>query len=520
MHASDRSLSAPVDEASTPVEKSSSYAQILRSSLLIGGSSAIGIVLSLVRNKAMALMLGPAGFGLMSLYTAIMDVTRSIAEMGVNQSGVRQIAEAAAKGGMERVAITAYVLRRTSVLLGAIGAIGLLVFAEQAATVSFGDAGRANAVRLLAGAVLFKLVMDGQCALLQGLRRIGDLAKVQILGNLFVTIAVIGLVYVVGEHGIVPAMLVSGALGVASAAWYVRRLQIPAPSLRFSAISHEASALLKLGLAFMVSAFVSMGAAYAVRAIVVNDSGLHAAGLYQSAWAVGGMYVGIVLQAMGTDFYPRLVGAIDDVSARNRLTNEQMVVSLLLAGPGILATVALAPLALHILYSGDFQGAAETLRWICVGMALRIVTWPPGYLIVSMNERWVFMGTEIAWGLVNVVLTLGLVRYVGLEGAGLAFAASYALHGAVVYAIVRKRYAFRMARTTFWASVAFLASIAAVLAGYYALDDRVANVFGVGVTLAVTIAALRAFLTILPRERIPGRILWLVETTGLLRRKA
>lgn len=514
MQASDSSLDPPSTKAP------SSYAQILRSSFLIGGSSALGIVLSLVRNKATALMLGPAGFGLMSLYTAIMDVARSLAEMGINQSGVRQIAESAAKGGMERIATTAYVLRRTSVVLGIAGALGLFACAEQAAVLSFGDAERAGAVRLLAGAVFFKLVMDGQCALLQGLRRIGDLAMVQVLGNLFITITVIAFVYAVGEHGIVPALLVSGALGVVSAAWYVRRLRIPARALRLAATSKEASELLKLGLAFMVSAFVAMGAAYAVRAIVANGSGLHAAGLYQSAWVLGGLYVGIVLQAMGTDFYPRLVGVIDDVAQRNRLTNEQMTVSLVLAGPGILGTVALAPLALHLLYSGDFQEAAATLRWICVGMALRVVTWPPGYLIVSMNERWVFMATEIAWGLVNVALTLGLVQYVGLEGAGIAFAASYVLHGAVVYAIVRRRYGFRMDRGTFWASVLFLASIAAVLVGYYVLEDGLATFAGLVVTSVVTIVSIRAFVIMLPRERIPAPILRCLDALRLPTRKS
>ena len=42
----------------------------------------------------MALLLGPAGFGLMGLYTSILALTQAIAGMGINQSGVRQIAEA------------------------------------------------------------------------------------------------------------------------------------------------------------------------------------------------------------------------------------------------------------------------------------------------------------------------------------------------------------------------------------------------------------------------------------------
>ena len=54
----------------------------------------------------------------------------------------------------------------------------------------------------------------------------------------------------------------------------------------------------------MASGFLTMGAAYAVRTMVLRIVGVEAAGFYQSAWALGGLYVGIILQAMGADFYP------------------------------------------------------------------------------------------------------------------------------------------------------------------------------------------------------------------------
>ncbi len=51
----------------------------------------------------------------MGLYGSIADVAHSIAGMGVNSSGVRQIAEAVGTGETERIARTVAVLRRTSV---------------------------------------------------------------------------------------------------------------------------------------------------------------------------------------------------------------------------------------------------------------------------------------------------------------------------------------------------------------------------------------------------------------------
>ena len=104
-----------------PAAEEHTYGQILKSSVLIGGSTVLGIGIGIVRTKAMAVLLGPAGFGLMGLYGSIADLVVSIAGMGVNSSGVRQIAEAAGSGDDERIARTVTVLRRTAVLLGIFG---------------------------------------------------------------------------------------------------------------------------------------------------------------------------------------------------------------------------------------------------------------------------------------------------------------------------------------------------------------------------------------------------------------
>ena len=94
----------------------------------------------------------------------------------------------------------------------------------------------------------------------------------------------------------------------------------------------------------MLSGLLMMGASYGVRAIILRMEGLDAAGFYAAAWTLGGLYVGIILQAMGADFYPRLVGVAEDNRECNRLVNEQTLVSLLLAGPGVIGTIIFAPL--------------------------------------------------------------------------------------------------------------------------------------------------------------------------------
>ena len=409
------------------------YGQILKSSALIGGSSVLNIAIGIVRTKVMAVLLGPAGFGLMSLYGSILDLALSIAGMGINSSGVRQIAEAAGSGDKQRIARTAVVLRRTAVVLGLLGAILLAAFSPQISTATFGSDQHAGAVALLSLAVFFRVVADSQGALIQGMRRIADLARMGVLGALLGAIVSIVLVYALGEEGVAPSLVGGAAMALVIAWWYSRKVQIEPPEMTRSQVTHEAGALLKLGFAFMASGFLMMGAAYVVRMIVLRDVGLEAAGFYQAAWTLGGLYVGIILQAMGADFYPRLVGVANNDAECNRVVNEQAHVSLLLAGPGVIATLTFAPLVIALFYSAKFAEAVEVLRWICLGIALRVITWPMGFIIVAKNKQSSFFGAELAWTVVNVGLTWICVRSFGLNGAGIAFFGSYVFHGLMIY---------------------------------------------------------------------------------------
>jgi len=502
------------DASLTAVEPSNSYGQILKSSALIGGASIATLAIGMVRTKAMAILLGPAGFGLMSLYSSVLDLALSVAGFGINSAGVRQIAEASASGNADRVARTAKVLRRTSVVLGVLGGVALVALSSQVSILTFGNNQQSVAIALLALAVFLRLVADGQGALIQGMRRIADMAKSNILGALFGTIVSIPLVYFLGIDGVVPSLVAIAGMSALTAWWFGRRIRVPPVVLTTTAYRQEAASLLKLGTAFMASGLLMMGAAYAVRMILTRQSGLDAAGFYQSAWTLGGLYVAFILQAMGADFYPRLVGVAEDRAKSNRTVNEQAHVSLLLAGPGVLATIALAPLIIPLFYSAQFEAAISTLRWVCLGMALRVVSWPMGYIILARNARLIFFATEFAWALVNVSLAFILVPIYGADGAGMAFFGSYVFHVIMIYFAVRILFGFRLAMETRHALVLFLLSVGGVVAIVHLLPLYVATGSALVLITALGVYSLATLTTLVPSERLPQplrRVLALIQ---------
>jgi PST family polysaccharide transporter len=350
------------------------------------------------------------------------------------------------------------------------------------------------------------------------MRRVPDLARLGILGALSGTLVMIPLVYLLREDGVVPSLVAATAVATLASWWYSRKVGIQSSPITKSKLGQETIALLKLGFAFMASGLLTMGVAYIVRIIVLRRVGFEAAGLYQAAWALGGLYVGFILQAMGADFYPRLTAAAKNNSECNRMVNEQAHVSLLLAGPGVIATLTFAPLVIPLFYSTEFESAVALLRWICAGMALRVITWPMGFILLAKGDQTRFFLTELAWAFVHGGLAWTCVQSYGLNGAGVAFFGSYVFHGCVIYPTVRRLSGFRWSRQNRRTGLLFVVMIASVFSGYYVLPSTAATIVGgLGLVLSTMYSA-RVLLTLVPPDDIPHsirRLLILFRFTAL-----
>ena len=513
---SARSLQSLPTPAPIATAHKQSYGQILKSSALVGGSSVVNIAIGIVRTKAMAVLLGPAGFGLFGLYGSIASLTQSIAGMGVNSSGVRQIAEAVGSDDTERIAQTTAVLRRISIFLGMLGAGLLLVFSRQVSTLTFGSNQHAGAVCLLSIAVFFQLISAGQGALIQGMRRIADLAKMGVLGALFGTFISIPMVYFFREKGVVPSLVGVAAMSILTSWWYTRKIRIQVPSITASRLGQEAAALLKLGFAFMFSGLMMMAVGYAVRVIVLRKVSYEGTGLYQSAWTLGGLYVGFILQAMGADFYPRLTARANDHVACNRLVNEQALVGLLLAGPGAIGTLTFAPVIISVLYSAKFAAGVGMLRWICLGATLQVITWPMGFIIMAKAKAGLLVFCELAWAVVSVGLAWICVGAFGLNGAGIAFFGSYIFHVFLIYPIVHRLSGFRWSRQNKQTGLLSLSLIAVVFCGFFALPLLWAASIGTFAVLLSVAHSIRALLRLVPLDQIPSFMRRLIVGLGFV----
>ncbi len=457
----------------------SSYRTILRSSSIIGGAQVINIAVSLVKLKVVAVLLGPAGMGLVGLYLNLVQTASTISALGFGNVGTRQIATAQAEGGDVAVGRTRRALFWGTMGLALLGAAVFWALSGWIARVVLDDPSLAHDVAWLSLAVALTVAAGSQGALLTGLRRAGDLARINVLSGVAGAALGVAALLLWGQGGLLALVLVAPASTFMLGHLYVAKLRPPAgPPARLAELMEEWRVMARLGAAFMVSALIMVLGFLASRTLVQRELGAEALGQFQAAWAIGMTYLGFVLGAMGTDYYPRLTAAIRDRAIAVRLVNEQTEVALLLCAPVLVVMLGCAPYVIRLLYSAEFETAAEILRWQLLGDLLKVMSWPLGFILLASGAGKTFLLTEtlavlVFYGVVWIGLPL-----MGITATGVAFLALYAVYLPVVWLLGRHYIGFAWTR-----AVKVQAVIAAAAALTVEIVARLSVIGGAAVSL-------------------------------------
>lgn len=425
-------------------DSKNSYRQILRSSAVIGGASALNIIIGLIRTKAVAILLGPAGIGMIGLLQNLMTTASTVSALGLETVGTRQVAEAVGREDIRAISIARRSLFWGSFVLAVTGASVFWLLRNVLAEFVLHDAEFANALGWLALGVALTVASGTQGALLNGLRRIGDIAWLRVLSALLSVLLGVGALMLWGDGGIV-AFVISAPFASSLLGWYYTS-RLPtrhSPPTRFNQLIVQWKTMARLGTAFMVTGLIGTIGQLIVRVIVQQNLGSDAQGQFQAAWTISLTYIGFVLTAMGTDFYPRLTAIISDHAAANRLVNQQTEVALLLAGPVFLAMLGLAPWVIELLYSSRFTEAVSILYWQVLGDILKIASWPLGFIILASGDGRTYLLVEIVATATLISLTWIGIPIWGLEVTGIAFLCMFAVILPLQYWLARRRTGFK-----------------------------------------------------------------------------
>lgn len=425
------------------INEKGEYRSIFKATSLFGGVKAFQIIISIVRSKIVALLIGPTGVGIVGLFTSGTSLIQSITQLGLSQSAVKDVAEAHSSGNQARVNRIVTVLRRLVWLTGLFGMICVVVLSPILSKTSFGNYDYIISFALLSVILLFNQLSGGQNVILQGTRRLNYLAQASVWGSLIGLLICVPLYYWLGVKGIVPNLIL-GSLVTMLLSWYFsRKVPYEPVTISFKEVLQEGGQMLKMGLAMSVSGILVALSAYILRSFISQKGGVEQVGMFQAGFAIMSTYVGMVFSAMGTDYYPRLSAVNRDNEKSRTIMNQQAEIGVLILAPMILACIVYVPLIVRILYSNKFLDANDYIIWAASGMLFKMASWAISFVFIAKGESKLFIINETAVNIYSLGLQiLGYLLW-GLKGIGIGYALTFFIYFVQVYLISRKRYGFR-----------------------------------------------------------------------------
>ena len=442
-------------------KEENSFRNILKGTSIFGGVQVFNILISAIRIKFVAVILGPYGMGIAGLFNTASLTIQQFASLGLNLSIVKEIGQS--RDNESRMADILAAIRPLILLSAILGALVCLLFPRTLSEITFGSTIYTDGFLLLAAAVFFTIAGVALMSILQGLHAIKRLSTATLIGS-FVGLAVgVPLYWLFGTDGIVPAM---AAVAMSTCIWYFmslkRTLAVTASPWDREIHLPLLKRVLVMGIILMSNDLFRNLVNYMVNVYIRSRGGMDEVGFFQSCNTMTSQYSAIVFTAMAMDYLPRLSAVAGDNRKMCDVVNRQIEVVGLLIAPIVCAVILLAPWVIQILQTKEFLVATPLLRLLALAVVVRALMYPLGYIVFAKDNRRLFFWMEsIGANLLTLFLTCIGYYLGGLKGLGYSAIIDCAICLCVYIAVNRHLYGYRLSSPAIKIIVfAMLASIA------------------------------------------------------------
>ena len=430
---------------------------------LFGGVQVMGILCSIIRTKLVAMWIGPVGIGLFGLFNNALEMISTGTNLGIRSSSVRDISQAMGSHDSSLVARMVTVVRKWSMWLGLAGALITLSLAPLLSRITFGDDQNIWGFVALSVAVLLGALTNGEYAVLQGTARLKRLASVTLWGTICGLAVSIPLFYLLRERSILPS-IIAYAAALAIFAWVFRNRDYPAVQVSRRDTFDMGKGFVRLGIFMTLGNFATILASYAFNAWLNVNAGTEQVGFYQAGYTLINKYTGLILTALGMEYYPRLSQVADSRLRLRAFVSQEINVAIAIMAPVVALFILLREVVVWILYTPDFNVILTFVSWGMIGTVLRTVSWCLAFTILAKGDGKTYLWTEAASAIINLLLNIVFYRWWGLTGLGIAFLVSYLLYTLIVAVVYFKQYRLTVTRASLYNLLWTLAVAAGVMA--------------------------------------------------------
>jgi len=418
-----------------------SYKQIFKTTSLFGGIQVFNILISIAKSKIIAVLLGPTGLGIISIFNSTSTLIASFTNLGINISAIKSIATLNQDPESQHNIIA--VVKKLVWYTGLLGFLVTLILSPLLSKISFGNYTYTFSFALLGLSLLGLQVSQGQITILQGLRKIKLIALSSLIGAIFGFLLSVPLYYVFGTDGIVPAIVATSIAAVFTSWYFLKKAEIPNLKVNFLTIKKEGIGIVKLGFLISLTFIFPAVVAYVGQLFIANIGNIQDVGLYTAGFAIVGTYVGMVFSAMSTDYYPSLSEVANDKTKFTKKINQQILVSILILAPILTVLIVFIKLGIIILYSAKFLGTVKMIQWASLGVFFQAFSWCIAFIFLAKGDSKLYFWNEFIPNIYMLALNCFCYYFWGLEGMGISFLIGYFLYAVQVYFVAKKRYGFK-----------------------------------------------------------------------------
>jgi O-antigen/teichoic acid export membrane protein len=410
-------------------------------SLAAAASHGTRMVANLAVVKAIAVLLGPAGLGVLGHLMSVATMVSLFAGGGTGTGITKYVAEFARRP----VRLVRFLGAASwyGFAFSALVVVATVLFASPIARALLGDPALAWLVPLIGLSQFLAFAGTAVGSVANGLGRTDVFARLTIVGYALAIVPALLLVRAYGIAGAgVAVLLVAGAHGIPA---LVTAYRSPLrPLVRPAIARDDLGRLARFTLMSLASAACFPIAEITIRGAILRTLGETDAGLWQALSRLSGAYLGFFTVFLATHYMPRL-SALGDAAAQVREVRRHLG---LMAGvfTGFAAVLLWQrDLAIGLLFSAEFAPMGRLMPRQVVGDLLRLSAYVIGFLGVARGSAPLYVAAEVLQSGLYTALGLIALRIApSIEGTVNAYVLTYATYFAIAVAgllVFRRRHA-------------------------------------------------------------------------------
>lgn len=417
------------------------HTDLVKISFYNGLGTFVKMFSGVVSIKVVASIVGPSGMALLGQLTNFTTIIQSLAGGGITTGVTRYVSEHA----QDDAKTTLYIgtALRITIFLSVCTGFLLLLLGRYFSIWLLNSKDHALIFHVFGASIILYTLNALLMAVLNGFKEFKYFIQINIAGSIISLLFSVVLAFTWGLTGAMLSVVTYQSVVFVVAVLILMKSNWPYMNV-FKFVYHGPAAthLFRYSLMALASALIVPMSQLLVRGYIVDRISAADAGMWEGVNRISGMYLQIVISSLGVYYLPRLAELKTDIDFSREVKHVFQVILPFLLFASVTIYV-FRSIIISLLFTDAFSPMESLFPFQLLGDILKMSGWILGYIMVAKAMVRTYILTELLNYSCFVALSFLLVKWIGVNGAVIAYATGHAVYFLVMLRIFRKIIFFR-----------------------------------------------------------------------------